>query len=149
MNLIITPPQKLDINDFIKSYLLNIIPEVYIDIVDRIRLVRFNEYINSLNLSAKTRTGKQRQMNVGEVLYGAFHNLVIENDGNSYIIRINPDITIPNFNIKFITVAELVNFGTVSVAPYPIVDEVFNRVAENMRDYYTQYVLENINSNGN
>lgn len=148
MELKITPPKNLDIDDFVKNDILSIIPQVFLENVDGLRLIRFNEYINSLTLTPKTKTGKKRQMNVGDVLYGALHNLKVDESNGVYTITINPDAIVPNFNIKMLTVAELVNFGTASVAPYPIIDEVFNIVADRMGDYYAQYVLERMEENG-
>lgn len=149
MELRITPPKKLDIDEFVRTDILNAIPEVFLEIVDRTRLIRFDDYVNSLAVAPKTKTGKRRHMIVGDVLYGALHNLIVNVSNGVYTITINPDTKVPNFNIKMLTVAELVNFGTASVAPYPVIDEVFNTVADRMGDYYTQYLLERVKENGN
>ena len=149
MKLEITPPADLDIKDFVNNFLLDKIPAVYIKSVDRLRLLRFDNYLNSLNIATKTRTGKVRKINTFEVLYSAFNNLVVAVDSGTYTITINPNTMVPNFNIKLITVAELVNYGTVSIQSYPIIDEVFDKVADDLGTYYIEYLAQEVEESGN
>ena len=140
MKLDMIPPKGLDITDFIKNYRLFQFPEVYINSVDRYRLVRFDDYLNSMNISTMTKTGKKRKISTYDALYSAFSNLVLDENEGTYTLTINPNTTVANFDIKVLTVAELVNYGTISVRPYPIVDDVFDEVADKLGDYYSDYL---------
>ena len=150
MKLELTPPKGVELEDFINNYLIFQIPTVYKDSVDVNRLSRFDDYLNGMNISTKTKTGKKRKISTYDVLYSAFNNLTLTVDDGTYTLTINPNTMVANFNLKVLTVAELVNYGTVSVRPYPIIDIVFDKVADRMDKYFSEY-MESINEekNGN
>ena len=93
-----------------------------------------------MNISTMTKTGKKRKISTYDALYSAFSNLVLDENEGTYTLTINPNTTVANFDIKVLTVAELVNYGTISVRPYPIVDDVFDEVADKLGDYYSDYL---------
>lgn len=144
MKLELTPPKGVELEDFINNYLIFQIPTVYKDSVDVNRLSRFDDYLNDMNISTKTKTGKKRKISTYDVLYSAFNNLTLAVDDGIYTLTINPNTMVANFNLKVLTVAELVNYGTVSVRPYPIIDIVFDKVADRMDKYFSKY-MESIN----
>ena len=141
MFLELRPPQQLNITEFIEKVLRKIILEVYKATVEPLRLIKFNQYIDSLEVGQVLRNGKRRPINTYEILYGALSNLDLEEHDHIYRLTINPNNYVPNLKIRMLTVAELVNYGTASIAPYPIIDYVFDKVADKMGDYYAQYVM--------
>lgn len=148
MELELTPPKELDIEDFVKNYLISRVPEVYREIVDRLRLMKFDNYLNSMDISIKTKTGKKRKISTYEVLYSAFSNLVLKEYNGKYTITINPNTMVANFRLKVITVAELVNYGVMGLTAYPIVDNVFDTVADRVSDYYLEYLTQEVKTSG-
>ena len=49
---------------------------------------------------------------------------------------------IPKTLAKFIDIMKMVNYGTLSIPPYPIVDEIFTYFADNIRDFYKTFLEE-------
>ena len=143
MNLTFSSSSKADLTEFIQRKLYGEIRNAFVSILDETELERFDEYLNSSNiLTPNIPTNKKFFISTKNILIGALNNLIFIKQpvDNSYIIEISPNEYIPNFNAKFIDIANLVNYGTISIQAYPIFDKVFDSVAKKLHQIYKDYL---------
>ena len=139
MTLTVDNPDRLDLDGFISEKLIPEIQEVFPSMINDGKLISVNDFINNtLKLSPQG-----RWINVKDVLLSAIYNLVYTKMPNgSYVISIDSNQIVPDTRAKIIEVAQLVNYGNMSVPSYPIFDEVFRFFADNLNDLYIEYVEE-------
>lgn len=139
MTLTVDNPDRLDLDGFISERLIPEIQEVFPSMINDGKLISVNDFVNNtLKLSPQG-----RWINVKDVLLSAIYNLVYtEMPDGSYVISIDSNQIVPDTRAKIIEVAQLVNYGNMSVPSYPIFDEVFNFFADNLNDLYIEYVEE-------
>lgn len=139
MTLTVDNPDRLDLDGFVSGKLIPEIQEVFPSIINDGKLIAVNDFINNtLKLSPQG-----RWINVKDVLLSAIYNLVYTKMPNgSYVISIDSNQIVPDTRAKIIEVAQLVNYGNMSVPSYPIFDEVFRFFADNLNDLYIEYVEE-------
>ena len=58
------------------------------------------------------------------------------------VLEINSNNFIPNTFAKFISIINTINYGTLTLAPYPIYTETFNYFAQNIEEYLDTYLKE-------
>lgn len=85
---------------------------------------------------------RKATLDVYSILIGGFNNLVYSRFPSYYIIEIDKNAIIPKTLAKFIDIMKMVNYGTLSIPPYPIVDEIFTYFADNIRDFYKTFLEE-------
>lgn len=139
MTLTVDNPDRLDLDGFIAEKLIPEIQEVFPSMINDGKLISVNDFVNNtLKLSPQG-----RWINVKDVLLSAIYNLIYtEMPDGSYVISIDSNQIVPDTRAKIIEVAQLVNYGNMSVPSYPIFDEVFNFFADNLNDLYIEYVEE-------
>lgn len=139
MTLTVDNPDRLDLDGFIAEKLIPEIQGVFPSMINDGKLISVNDFVNNtLKLSPQG-----RWINVKDVLLSAIYNLVYtEMPDGSYVISIDSNQIVPDTRAKIIEVAQLVNYGNMSVPSYPIFDEVFNFFADNLNDLYIEYVEE-------
>lgn len=139
MTLTVDNPDRLDLDGFISEKLIPEIQEVFPSMINDGKLISVNDFVNNtLKLSLQG-----RWIDVKDVLLSAIYNLVYtEMPDGSYVISIDSNQIVPDTRAKIIEVAQLVNYGNMSVPSYPIFDEVFNFFADNLNDLYIEYVEE-------
>lgn len=139
MTLTVDNPDRLDLDGFIAEKLIPEIQGVFSSMINDGKLISVNDFVNNtLKLSPQG-----RWINVKDVLLSAIYNLVYtEMPDGSYVISIDSNQIVPDTRAKIIEVAQLVNYGNMSVPSYPIFDEVFNFFADNLNDLYIEYVEE-------
>ena len=135
MKLEIANPNKIQLDDFIESYLFPKIQESFIKEIDSRRLIAINKYVNTLNIATFG-----RYVNVKDILIAAIYNLVYNKQSNGdYIVSIDSTQIAPNTRAKIIDIAQLVNYGTLSTPAYPIFDTVFSYFAKRLNNLYIDY----------
>lgn len=67
---------------------------------------------------------------VKEVFEAYFKNLKFTQEGLAYIITVNPTVKLKNIDATVETLANLINYGTLDMPAYPLFDDVFDQVAE-------------------
>ena len=75
------------------------------------------------------------------ILILGIKSLIIGKTGNDYYIQINPNVFIPKLPAKLIDICALINYGNLSISPYPIFDILFERLSKMISDLYIQYTL--------
>lgn len=141
MELIIDNPDNLDLNNFC-SYLISEMIDYMENTINDSQLIRFNEYINN-NLNIRFIDKLPRLLKSRNILITAVQTLYYVKQGNDYIIKINPNNFIPNTYAKFIDIVSLINYGNIQLQSYPIIDEMFDYFANNLNQYYNDYLKEN------
>ena len=136
MNLIIDVDNSMDLNKFCEWLCPKILEHAY-NTINKDKLSKFNDYINvALKMERKA------TLDVYSILIGGFNNLVYSRFPSYYIIEIDKNAIIPKTLAKFIDIMKMVNYGTLSIPPYPIVDEIFTYFADNIRDFYKTFLEE-------
>ena len=80
------------------------------------------------------------------IISSYFDNLIVKKNGNNYIITVDPSIKVGNTNLTVDALSALINYGTLSLPPYPYIDDVFQVFANNLQDYYELWLEETGNS---
>lgn len=135
MNLVID--SKVDISDFCEWLIKEHITPYIVTHINQKKAQRFDDIINKSIV-----TMPKRVLFADEILLASAYNLVVSKSNNSYIIRLDSNIFIPNTNAKFISIIELINYGNLSVQAYPIYTETFNYFADNISEYFNTYLEE-------
>ena len=69
---------------------------------------------------------------VSQIFEGYFNNLIYEQQGNDYIIRVDPTAKLPGVDATIQDLANIINYGTLDMPSYPIFDKLFNAEAEDI-----------------
>lgn len=141
MELRIKNPAKLELSNFC-NYLINKMVTYISNTINDRQLIRFDKHINN-NLKIKFIDKFPRLLKSRDVLITAVQTLYYIKQGNDYIIKINPNNFIPNTYAKFIDIVSLINYGNMQLQSYPIIDEMFDYFADNLNQYYNDYLKEN------
>ena len=120
------------------EWLINKIQLYFISEIDDKKCAKFNEFINQ-NMRWKF---QPRLISTKDILKGCIYNLRYYQTGNKFIIDINPNIYIPDSYNKYISIARLINYGNLSVSPYPIFTETFKYFDDNAHIYFQEYLEE-------
>ena len=142
MNLTFNASSGTDLSGFIKQALYVEIRNIFTSLLDDRYLEAFDEYLNSGNIiEFNIPVNKSVKISTKNILIGAINNLIFtKQQNNKYIIEINPNEYIPNMRAKFIDIAKLVNYGTMSVPAYNIFDKTFELVAKKLPQVYKDYL---------
>lgn len=137
MELEIRNPNNLKLDEFIYDSLIPTIQEYVVSRIDNSRLIKIEEYLNSLNISEY-----KRYISARDMIIAAVYNLKsTKQPDNSYIISIDSAQTAPNIRAKIIDIAQLINYGSLSTPAYPIFDDTFLFFADRLNDLYNKYSL--------
>ena len=71
-----------------------------------------------------------------------FNNLIVKKKENNYVITNDTNIKLRNTNLTIDALAALINYGTLSVPPYPYIDDVFQEFANDLQEYYDIWLRE-------
>ncbi len=139
MNLIINNPDDLDLNEFCKLLIEKMQDRLKL-IIDKRKLILINNYLNS-KFNMNWIDNEERLISAYELLISASYNLRIRKTQKTYVIEIDPNSFIPNSYAKFINIIKLINYGNLSFNGYPIYDTLMQYFADNLEDYYNDYIL--------
>ena len=134
MNLIIE--SKIDITKFCEWLIKEIQNYMQLNL-NKQKASKFDEYINEHVLMYP-----KRLLSSSEIIIAAAYNLIIRKSQNSYIIELDPNRFIPNTSAKFISIINTINYGSLTLAPYPIFTETFNHFSNNIEEYLDIYLKE-------
>ena len=133
MKLIIKNTEPLDLNEFIKDIIIPTAIDLFLSIIDRRRYVTWENYLQ--------KAYNKQSINIDKILLDSISNLEYKKIGNDYEISINPNVICSNIPAKLIDICALINYGNLSISPYPIFDIVFERLGEMISDLYIEYTL--------
>ena len=139
MNLIIKNNLNVNIRDFCNwliGYMLSYLQEN----IDKRQLIRFDEYINNNDII--NFIYQKRYISCYDILISSINALNITANGDTWIIEIDRDASIPNTYAKFFDIIALINYGNLSISPYPIYTKMMDEFAENLSDYYEKFIRE-------
>ena len=133
MKLVIKNTQPLNLNEFIKDIVIPTAIDLFLSIIDRRRYVTWENYLQ--------KAYNKQSINIDKILLDSIGNLEYKKIGNDYEISINPNIICSYIPAKLIDICALINYGNLSLSPYPIFDILFERLSEMISDLYIQYTL--------
>ena len=132
MDLIIDKSES-DLKPFCQ-YLISKMQSYMKTSIDDKQLIRFDSYLNNNDIL------HGRYIQVKNILIGSTYHLIVNEYEDYYKISVDPDAIIPNTYAKFIDIIKLVNFGNLMLAPYPIYDTMMDYFAENLTEYYINFL---------
>ena len=140
MNLIISNPENIDLDDFCE-WLIPQIQRYLIASIDDNHLIRWDYYLNLGSTFLKTYRF-DRPVSSKEILIAGSYNLIVKKQPEQYTIELNMNTIIPNSSAKFINVISLINNGNLSMQGYNIYTQVMDYIANNI-DYYFKAYTQN------
>ena len=123
---------SVDLKPFITSVLLPTAVEMFFAYVDRKRYQPYAKFL-------QTTYNLDTPVNIDNILITGIKNLSVKGNKNSYEISINSNIISPGVPAKLIDVCALVNYGNLSLNPYPIFDIVMEKLGEQVPSLYDEY----------
>ena len=133
MKLLIKNTEPLNLNEFIKDIVIPTAIDLFLSIIDRRRYATWENYLQ--------KAYNKQSINIDKILLDSISNLEYKKIGNDYEISINPNVICSNIPAKLIDICALINYGNLSISPYPIFDILFERLGEMISDLYIEYTL--------
>lgn len=143
MNLIIINPQALDLKEFITNCL---IPEIQFECFSRLDMRLCNnwtKYFNQVDLGWNKAKDKTIVPSGYDVIMAGINNITYSKQGDDYRIFINNNEIVPKGCAKLNDICHLINYGNLSVSPYPIFSESFRTVDLKVNDLYDSFMEGN------
>ena len=137
MNITIYNNNKYDDKFFI--WLMKEVRNYVISSINESKLNQIDNYINSNDFF---KTIFKKSISSKEVLYSSMYNLQMQRYWNRVVIGINPNQVLYNTNAKLNTVAKLINYGTMSISGYPVLQKCFDYVEKHIEGFYEKYKRE-------
>lgn len=140
MNLIIDQELDLDLSEFC-DFVIKYIQENLPKSLDERKLLRYDDYINN-NIKIDFAYDKKRILSSKELLISSTYNLIKRKFSKYYMIEIDPNIYIKDTNIKLVDIIKLINYGSLTLQPYPIYSNIMEEIAEDLDTLYEQFLIE-------
>lgn len=86
----------------------------------------------------------RRKISTRFILDYAFKHLIIRTTKDNYFIEFNPNVKIPNFNIRLIDILKIVEFGDLEFKGTSIITDCFEEVRNNISAVYQLYMDEKL-----
>lgn len=144
MNLFIEAPKSPEIQDFI-NWVIESISETAVspEFRDGELEDMWDKYFQENDLGwAADETGSPAPPTVNFIINQYFNNLVVLEESNGYNIITDSAIKLYGTNLTVDSVASLINYGTLSIPPYPYFDLIFELYAEDLIDMYAEWSQE-------
>lgn len=78
--------------------------------------------------------------NVAQVFESYFDNLIYEQQGTDYIIRVDPNARLNGVHATIQELANIINYGTLDMPSYPIFDKLFDAEAQELNTQQEQEI---------
>ena len=140
MNLIIDQELDLDLSDFC-DFIIKYIQENLPRNLDERKLLRYDDYINN-NIKIDFAYNERRILSSKELIISSTYNLIKRKFSKYYMIEIDPNIYIKDTNIKLVDIIKLINYGSLTLQPYPIYSNIMEEIAEDLDTLYEQFLIE-------
>lgn len=143
MHLLITNPDNLDLEDFVKWVMEDIsVQAVSYKYRSRELEEVWNEYFQTTDLGwARDDFGKPIVPTVNYIINQFFDNLRIVVVGSGYDIITDQENSISGTDITIDLLATMMNYGTIDMPSYPYFEAMFERYADLLQSLYDEWVL--------
>lgn len=135
MNLTIKTVYK-DYDDNFYDWLIDKIQQFGVGIIQKNKLYEIDKYINEVS---EFKSIFRKSFISYEILCAFFYNLKTTTYWDKVVIEVNPNAIMPSSNVKIITLARLITYGTLNLQGYPLVLDVFDYFEENIDTFYEMY----------
>ena len=127
MLLLLSNPQNQDLTDLCSEIItkLNIRAKENIWYTPGLTFL-WDSYLEELYQPAQVKP------KVVQVFEAYFNNLIYEQQGTDYIIRVDPNAKIQGVEATIQELANIINYGTLDMPSYPIFDKLFDVAAEEL-----------------
>ena len=143
MTLKIINPEGLYLDSFIVDC---IIPEIKAECFRRLdsnRCNKWTEYFKRTDLGWRQAGKKLIIPSAYDVIISGINNITYSKQGVDYRVFINNNEIVPKGCAKLNDICHLVNYGNLSVSPYPIFSDAFKAVDLKVNDLYNSYMEDN------
>ena len=132
MKLVIKKSKYVD-----KRFIQWLLPHIKYQLIKRLdnkHIAVFNYYLNKEDEFAN------KKINIKKILLLAIRTLRFYEYTDLFIICINEDLVVPEYDVTLGTLCRFLNYGNLNIKGYPIFTEAFNAVKINLKTYYKQYI---------
>ena len=127
---------------FIQDILLPYMEDVLIALIDRRKLIIWDEYFKDNDLGWITYKNKTIRPTAYETIITGIKNLKTYKYPDQYIIKINPNKILPKSSAKLNDICNLINYGNLSLKGYPIFSEGFEIISKQVPYLYEAFLEE-------
>ena len=122
------------------KYLINKIQESIMLEYDKRKAIALENYINSGVIKWQYNSNKYISVLDLYRLYAT--NLQVTNENNAkFSIRIDENINIPDSYTNLFSIISLLEYGTLSVRKYGLIDKIYSIMVKHIDEYYRQFRL--------
>lgn len=141
MVIFIKNPNGLKLDKFIKNC---VIPHVRIACYKRLdkRLCdKWSQYFKTVDLGWNKSIDHKKVITPSayDIILAGIHNITYSKQGVDYRIYINNNEIIPKGSAKLYDICHLINYGNLSVSPYPIFSDSFKEVDLRINELYDSF----------
>lgn len=138
MNLIIENKHNLDADDFI-VYLAKETGKWIIDNIDDRRAALWTKYLRDAGFKWNKIGKKTVIPSALDIIKGSVYHLTYTKFEDKYVIEISNIAMIPQTPYRYVELASLINYGNLSIPGYPLFDESFKYIEDNLGIYIKRY----------
>lgn len=133
-------PEGLKLDEFIITYL---IPELRCECYSRLdkRLCdKWTNYFKSADLGWDRFGDKVVVPSAYDVIVAGIQNITYSKQGVDYLVFINNNEITPRGCAKLNDICHLINYGNLSVSPYPIFSSAFKAIDKRVNELYNLFL---------
>lgn len=134
LSIKLNPGDRLE--GFIEKF---IIPEIQIQFLSNINYSLLKNWDNYFINEYKWLPGETPK-SAYDIVYLGIQNLTYIRNEDLYIISINPDKKMQGTSAKLYDLCSIINHGTLSIAPYPIFEDIFIKVVPLIPKLFKKYI---------
>jgi len=123
-----------------KGFILFLKRRILFRLVQSINIKKLSMYDEYFNDAFKDEEIDDVIISTKKVILLAGKNLCSDRFDTETHIYINPNINYPNTNIKLIDLCKIINYGTLSIEPYPIFSDCFNHFHKGIKRYINMFI---------
>lgn len=134
LSIKLNPGDRLE--DFIETF---VIPEIQLQFLSSINhslLRKWDEFF----LNEYEWLPGEIPKSAYDIVYVGMQNLTYVRNKDLYIISVDPDKKMQGTSAKLYDLCSVINYGTLSITPYPIFEDTFAKVAPLIPKLFKEYI---------
>lgn len=134
-----TIESDVDLGGFI-DFVVENFKNLFVENIDNRELIRWDNYLQTPNFQWRKRGKKPIIPSARQILLGGIETLSYGAENNVYIIEISNKDKVPNTDYRYETLFNLINYGNLDCAAYPIFEETKKKILNNFEEIYNAYI---------
>lgn len=118
-------------------FLISVIQERVITEINPQKMIKLGEYLNKVSIFKKL---TYRYISPREILLSAVYNLQTYSTSEEIVIEVDRSVPFYDSTIKLYQLVDFITYGNLAIKGYPLLDEIFKDITENINVYFRLYI---------